>query len=288
MSYKEFAKKIKEVFINFLIKIKIYFSYFKMKFLNEIQYKIAALAGIATQFAWGGMYIMLYTTFLANGSSSDYTVSQMSTFLWLQQALLMLFNLWTIDKNIFEECESGQISMELIRPINLYSIWHARTLGRKLAATFLRAFPIFIICSLPFLGEYRLAPPVDMGAFILFIITLILSALILMACIMIMYIVVMKNVSSKGIRSIFRIVIEFLSGAAIPIAFMPDFFVNILKCTPFYYMQNVPFNIYIGYISSPEEIAKIILMQLIWLVALTAVGKKIMNKQLKKVVVQGG
>lgn len=288
MNYIKFTKRIKKNFVEFFIKINIYFAYFKMKFLNEIQYKIAALAGIATQFAWGGMYIMLYTTFLANGSSSDYTIQQMSTFLWLQQALLMLFNSWTVDKEIFEECESGQISMELIRPINLYSIWHARTFGKKVAATFLRMFPIIIICSLPFLGEYKLTPPVNIGAFIVFVITLMLSALILMSFIMLMYIVVMRNVSSKGVHLIFRIIIDFFSGATIPIAFMPDILVNILKYTPFYYMQNVPFNIYIGYISSPEEIAKIILIQIIWLIVLTTVGKKIMNNQLKKVVVQGG
>ena len=36
-----------------------YFSYFKIKFLNEIQYKVAAFAGVCTQIAWGAMYIML-------------------------------------------------------------------------------------------------------------------------------------------------------------------------------------------------------------------------------------
>ena len=40
-----------------------YFSYLKIKFLNEIQYKVAAFAGICTQFAWGAMYIMLYSVF---------------------------------------------------------------------------------------------------------------------------------------------------------------------------------------------------------------------------------
>ena len=41
--------------------IRIYLSYFKIKFLNEIQYKVAAIAGSCTQFVWAGMYIMLKT-----------------------------------------------------------------------------------------------------------------------------------------------------------------------------------------------------------------------------------
>ena len=73
----------------FTRKIKIYLAYLKIKFLNEIQYKIAALAGVITQFAWGWMYIMLYTAFLKNGNANDYTISQMSTYIWLHQAFLM-------------------------------------------------------------------------------------------------------------------------------------------------------------------------------------------------------
>ena len=63
---------------------RIYIAYFKMKFLNEIQYKIAAIAGILTQFSWGFMYVMLYTAFLKEGTS-DYSVSQMCTYIWLTQ-----------------------------------------------------------------------------------------------------------------------------------------------------------------------------------------------------------
>ncbi len=63
---------------------------------------------------------------------------------------------------------------------------------------------------------------------------------------------------------------------------MPDAIVKILKLTPFYYMQNVSFNIYNGYITDMKEIVKIIILQLIWFVILSILGKKMMNKQKKK------
>lgn len=280
--------KITKIKYEIARKEKIYLAYFKMKFLNEIQYKTAALAGVLTQFAWGGMYIMLYTAFLKNGTSADYTIPQMATYIWLQQGLLILYNSWTVDKDTIEECETGQISMELVRPINLYSIWHAKTLGKKMAASLLRLIPIVIICSLPFLGQYKLMAPVNASAFILFLITLILSVILMMSNLLIMYIVIMKNMSSKGIRSAFRIVIEFLSGGDIPLAFMPELMIKIIKFTPFYYMQNVPFNIYNGYISNTNEIIEIIFIQIIWIIVLTFIGKISMSKQLKTIVVQGG
>ena len=95
---------------------RIYMAYFKMKFLNEIQYKIAAIAGILTQFSWGFMYVMLYTAFLKEGTS-DYSVSQMCTYIWLTQAFFTMFNIWALDNEILDECRTGIISTELIKPL---------------------------------------------------------------------------------------------------------------------------------------------------------------------------
>lgn len=36
---------------NTINSLKVYMAYFKIKFLNEIQYKVAAIAGALTQFA---------------------------------------------------------------------------------------------------------------------------------------------------------------------------------------------------------------------------------------------
>lgn len=269
-------------------KIKIYLAYFKIRFLNEIQYKIAAIAGVITQFAWAGMYIMLYSTFLKNGTSGDYTISQMSTYIWLQQAMYMMFNMWSVDKDILEQCQTGNIAMELVRPIDIYSIWHAKTLGKKASMVTLRAIPIILICIWPIFGEYGLSKPVSFSAFILFLIALVLSIGVMMSYLMFMYVCVMKTVSAQGIRVAFQMVMEACSGSIIPIAFMPDIVVKILKFTPFYYMQNAAFNIYNGYISDIKEIIQIIFIQLFWLIILTICGKKLTSKQLKKIVVQGG
>lgn len=269
-------------------KIKVYLAYFKLKFLNEIQYKVAAIAGALTQFAWGAMYIMLYTAFLKNGAEGDYTIPQISTYIWMQQAFLMMFNLWRIEPDILESCKTGNISMELVKPVDLYSIWHAKTLGKKLAMTTLRALPILVVCSMPFLGQYKIMMCNNLITFLLFILTLVLSTLLLIAYSMLMCSIIMQTISERGIRLTFQLIMEFCSGATIPIAFMPDKVIQILKFTPFYYMQNVSFNIYNGYISNTTEIAQIILLQIVWLAIITLIGRKIIKKQLSKIVVQGG
>lgn len=272
---------------NTVNNLKIYIAYFKIKFLNEIQYKVAAIAGSLTQFAWGFMYIMLYAAFLKE-ETSDYSISQMSTYIWLNQAFFALFNMWAVDKEILEECRNGTISMELVKPVGLYSIWHSKTLGSKVAKALLRSIPIFLICSMPFLGVYKISCPASISAFIYSIIAFVLSVGVALAYCMLMYITVMKTVSSQGVRNAFNLVFDFCSGGLIPIPFMPDKVVKVLKFTPFYYTQNVFSNIYNGYISGDKEIIKIIIIQVIWLVLLTGIGKAIMQRQIKKIEVNGG
>ena len=43
--------------------MKKYMSVLRMKFLNGMQYRVAALAGMATQFAWGGLLVLLSLAF---------------------------------------------------------------------------------------------------------------------------------------------------------------------------------------------------------------------------------
>lgn len=272
---------------NTVNNLKIYIAYFKIKFLNEIQYKVAAIAGSLTQFAWGFMYIMLYAAFLKE-ETSDYSISQMSTYIWLNQAFFALFNMWAVDKEILEECRNGTISMELVKPVGLYSIWHSKTLGSKVAKALLRSIPIFLICSMPFLGVYKISCPASISAFIYSIIAFVLSVGVALAYCMLMYITVMKTVSSQGVRNAFNLVFDFCSGGLFPIPFMPDKVVKVLRFTPFYYTQNVSSNIYNGYISGDKEIIKIIIIQVIWLVLLTGIGKAIMQRQIRKIEVNGG
>ena len=123
---------------------------------------------------------------------------------------------------------------------------------------------------------------------ILFTISLVLATLLVMAYIMIIYISVIFTKSQRGIKMVFQLVAEFFSGLVIPLAFMPEILVKILKFTPFYYMQNLPFNIYIGYTTNEKEIFFSIIMQIIWIIVLTFFGKIILSKKIKKIEIQGG
>lgn len=43
--------------------MRTYFSIFKLKFINSLQYRISAIAGTLTQICFGLMYVLLFTAF---------------------------------------------------------------------------------------------------------------------------------------------------------------------------------------------------------------------------------
>lgn len=51
--------------------MKTYFAVFKMRLLNDLQYRAVALAGIASKFFWGLMYVLIYQAFYKNFTGTE-------------------------------------------------------------------------------------------------------------------------------------------------------------------------------------------------------------------------
>ena len=88
--------------------MRAYKSIFKIRFINTLQYRTAAIAGVLTQFAWGLMYIMLYKAFYSQGNIPDnFSLQQMVSYIWLQQMFFVYFATFDRNKEII-----GQIEQE--------------------------------------------------------------------------------------------------------------------------------------------------------------------------------
>jgi len=90
--------------------MKPYISTFRVRFLNGLQYRAAALGGLATQFFWGVMAIFIYQAFYKSGGKpQSLDFSQLVTYIWLQQAFLALIMLYDWDYELFDMITSGNI-----------------------------------------------------------------------------------------------------------------------------------------------------------------------------------
>lgn len=99
-----------------------YQAFFRIRFINTLQYRSAAIAGMATQLAWGLMEILAFHAFYqADPSAFPMTFQQTVSYVWLQQAFLSLFMLWFFEAEIFDTITTGSIAYELVRPMDLYN-----------------------------------------------------------------------------------------------------------------------------------------------------------------------
>lgn len=264
-----------------------YFSIFKLRLSNGLQYRTAAIAGVATQFFWGFMLIMVYRAFYSMASGPmPMSLEQVVTYVWLQQSFFALIMLWHRDNELFDLVTTGNIAYELCRPSDLYSFWYAKILAARLSGTILRCLPIILIAwFLP--APYRMMPPPDMASLVLFIISLVLGLFVVVALSMLIYISVFYTMSPVGSLLMFSVAGEFMAGMIIPVPLMPEWMQQIVSLFPFRWTADFPFRVFSGHIAVQEALFGIS-VQLVWLVGLILLGKFLMQRALRRVVVQGG
>lgn len=266
---------------------KKYVSLFRIRLTNGLQYRAAALAGCGTQFFWGFMDILLFKAFYTY-APQDFPMefSALVNYLWLQQAFLSIFALWIWDRDILDCITSGNIAYELTRPMSLYTFWYLKTVSSRIAKAALRCLPILLVAAL--LPEpYRLTAPASTTAFFGFVLTAVLGLLVISSIMLIIYALNILAVSPHGVNQIFVAVAELFCGQVLPLPFFPDTLRKILSFTPFAVIQNVPLRIYSGDIAG-KEMLFMLAMQIFWLAVLVLCGRLLIEKVLRRAVIQGG
>ncbi len=267
--------------------MKKYWSFFRLRFSMGLQYRTAAIAGMVTQFFWGGMNILVYRAFYESDAAAfPMTLEATCSYIWLQQAFLVLFAAWLIEHEIFDNIMNGNVAYELCRPISIYNMWFFRSVANRLSRAMLRCVPILVFASfLP--NPFGISMPASLRHFGWFLLAMLLGFLVTVSFFMVIYGLTFFTISPSGLRILITSVVEFFAGAIIPIPFFPEKVQRVLEILPFASMQNVPLRIYSGSMTD-EQMIKAVVLQFVWLIVLVIIGKLLCRFAEKKVVVQGG
>lgn len=267
--------------------MKKYVSFFCVRFFSGLQYRMAAVTALTTQFIWGLMECLAYKALLESDAIAfpmDY--SALVSYVWLKEAFFALFNTWATDHDIFNLIVDGGIAYELCRPVSIYNMWFSRNVGGRVAQAALRCAPILIGASL-LPGPYKMGTPTSLFAGFLFLFTMLMALGVTVSFCMVVYMLCFFTISPQGWRMLFMGGVEFLSGSVIPLPFIPQPYRNIIEAMPFASMHNVPFRIYSGDLSGNAMVIAIAL-QVFWFVTLVLIGNLICKKAEHRIVVQGG
>lgn len=264
-----------------------YLSCYRMGVGAALQYRTAALAGVVTQFAWGFMEILAFGAFYhQNPAAFPMEFSQTVSYIWMQQAFLALFMNWFYENDIFAAITSGAVAYELVRPLDLYNRWFCQNLATRSAKTLLRCFPILAIAFvLP--APFRLQLPPSGLVLLFFGVSALLALGVVVSFAMLVYISTFYTLSPLGVRLAAAVLADFFAGSVIPLPFFPEGIRRFASLLPFAAMQNMPLRIYSGNISG-TGVLQGLLLQVFWLCALVAIGRRMMKHALKRVIIQGG
>lgn len=267
--------------------MKKYLSFFKMHLMAGLQYRVAALAGMSTQFVWGTMEILIFRAFwLESPERFPMGMEALAAYIWLQQAFLSFYAAWTWDNDILEAVKTGSVAYELTRPMDLYGMWMSRALAQRLSRGVLRALPILLLGVLlpaPYGLRFRISPAV----FGLFLVSLALMLTVVCSFSLLIYALTFHLTDSNGVRVVSVAAADLLGGGIVPLPFLPEPLRTVAALSPFGSMQNVPLRIFGGDIAG-AQIPRAMGLQLLWAVVLISAGYAIMRAGLRKTVIAGG
>lgn len=99
-------------------------------------------------------------------------------------------------------------------------MWFIKNIASRLAKALLGFFPVMIFSFLlPY--PYKFTPQINLGTFLIFILSMFLALLVVVGFIMLIYISAFYTLNPMGIRIVLISLCDFLSGAIIPLLLLP-------------------------------------------------------------------
>lgn len=209
-------------------------------------------------------------------------VEGMLTYIIISSMMSVLL-ITNVERRIETSVQKGTIATDMMRPLNIFGIFLAEDLGSITALVFQNLLPIFVIGSLlikvPRICEADHIPLFALSMLMSFFINWLIAALFGMWS--------FTAVNVDALIQVKKHLLRLLSGSIIPMWFFPDWFRGILEALPFVYIYQLPLDIYIGK-SSSEEMSRMLMIQLVWLIILALTFAFVARRATKKVLVQGG
>jgi ABC-2 type transport system permease protein len=269
-----------------------YRALFGARFRMLLQYRAGALGGMWTQTFFGLVLIMVYDAFYRSAppASRPMRLDQVASYVWLGQALLAMLP-WNVDSEMRVAMRSGAVAYELCRPVDLYAWWYARSVAQRTAPALLRAAPITVIAAvgLPLVGldEWRLAPPASLAAAAAFAVELICAIALTSAISVLLYLTMMWTIVAEGAVMILSTVVSLFSGLLVPLPLFPEWVQPVLGWLPFAGLLDLPARTYNGHLAA-GELGLAVARQLGWTAALIGLGRWLLGRGLRRVVIDGG
>lgn len=260
-----------------------YWALVSARFRMLLQYRAAAVAGMSTQLFWGLIRVMIFTAFYRSAPGPHpMTLDQVTDYVWLGQAMFAMLP-WAMDQQLRTMIRSGTVVYELVRPVDLYLYWYCRAVASRSAPTLLRSIPLFAGAFL-FFG---LNLPASAASGLAWAAATVGALILGCAIANLVHISLLWTIVGEGVSQLVQIAVFLFAGMIVPLPLFPDWAQPILKFLPFRGVADLPFRLYSGHIPA-GEVWGVLAHQLVWTAALVLAGRWLLQRGVRRLVVQGG
>lgn len=247
-------------------------------------YRQAAVAGVFVNTVFGviKLSILLAVADSAGGVVAGYDAAALSTYAWVSQGLIavvMLFQ-WT---EIADRVRTGDIAVDLARPVDLQLSWLATDIGRAGWALVSRAVVPLLFGA----AVYGMHVSGDPTAVILLPASLVLAVAVSFACRFMVNLLAFWLTEVRGPVLCYVLVSGLLGGHLIPVQLFPGWLQVLAYATPFPALVQWPIDLVTGQATGAGAAARVA-GQLAWAVVLLLAGRLVMARATRRLVVQGG
>ncbi len=247
---------------------------------------IAYPAGIFMVFLSYPIIIMMYRYVMqalyANADNlAGYDLQAMLTYVTISW-LLNTFYMTPTGRTLGARVRDGQVAMDLIKPVNLMTIYFGQSLGRTAFRAIFATLPLLFVfmfithISSPAEGYiWMMLPAVVQGYLLNFIMDYIIG------------LIAFYIGFNMGIRWAIRMIMGIAGGMVIPLAYFPDGIRKVFELFPTQYMFYQPMQIYLGRVSHAEA-WQLVLESLLWVLGLWLFAQVMQWGGQKRLSVSGG
>lgn len=263
--------------------MRLFWELVKVAFQQQLTYRAATLAGLATNVFFGLLRVaVLVALYGARHEVAGLSMRDAITFTGLSQAIIAYLSIfgWY---DVMRSVSDGDVAADLLKPMDYFTFWLARDVGRAAATFVLRGLTIMAFYALVF----DLTVPHRPEQWLALAVALVLGLLVSFSYRFLVNLAAFWSPNAVGIGRFAFGLVWTMSGFFMPLRFFPEWFVTLCNLTPFPSMVNTIVEIYLGKLAG-VALLEALLVQLFWFLLLAAVSQVALRAGVRRLVIQGG
>lgn len=263
--------------------MKKYIDYIIIGIREHLVYSSAIWAQFFAKIMYLYLQFSIWNALFLSHSQKDPQLNQENTLKYIIVATIIST---FIECNIIEwintQIQTGNIAMELIRPIDFKKMVFSRHLGDSLVKIVFYCIPLIVIVGVVMHKPLLCHTQIIYG----------LLSIILAYCIQFLYSLIIGLLAfwlivTWPLNMLLNAIYKLLSGSWIPITMFPELLYKINLFLPFRAIYAIPVTIMTNQMET-NTILKSIIIQLIWIIFLYVITEIVWKVGKRKLIIQGG